>query len=47
MSAPLLQVEHLVKHFERPRSLARRLIGEAPGVVHAVNGVSLSRISSF
>ena len=42
MSAPLLQVEQLVKHFERPRSLARRLIGDAPGVVHAVNGVSLS-----
>ena len=41
MQNALLQVEGLVKHFERPRSLAQRLLGEPQGVVHAVNGVSL------
>ena len=42
MTAPLLQVQDLVKHFERPRSLARRLAGDKASVVHAVNGVNLS-----
>jgi oligopeptide/dipeptide ABC transporter ATP-binding protein len=43
MSAPaLLRVEHLVKHFERPRGLAQLLTGAKRSVVHAVNGVSLT-----
>jgi peptide/nickel transport system ATP-binding protein/oligopeptide transport system ATP-binding protein len=42
MAAPLLQVENLVKHFERPRSLVQRLLGEPLSVVHAVSGVNLS-----
>ena len=42
MTSPLLDVKDLVKHFERPRSLARRLAGDKASVVHAVNGVSLS-----
>jgi len=42
VNGPLLQVEDLVKHFERPRSLTRRLAGEKASVVHAVNGVSLA-----
>jgi oligopeptide/dipeptide ABC transporter ATP-binding protein len=41
MHAPLLRVEGLVKHFERPRSLAQRLTGEKRSVVHALNGVTL------
>ncbi|MDO8319031.1 ATP-binding cassette domain-containing protein, partial [Rhodoferax sp.] len=41
MNAPLLRVEGLVKHFERPRSLAQRLTGEKRSVVHALNGVTL------
>ncbi|PKO61325.1 MAG: peptide ABC transporter ATP-binding protein [Betaproteobacteria bacterium HGW-Betaproteobacteria-18] len=41
MNAPLLRVEALVKHFERPRSLAQRLTGENRSVVHALNGVTL------
>jgi oligopeptide/dipeptide ABC transporter ATP-binding protein len=42
MNAPLLRVDHLVKHFERRRSLAQLLAGEQRSVVHAVNGVSLT-----
>ncbi len=42
MSAALLRVEGLVKHFERPRGLAQVLAGERRSVVHAVNGVSLT-----
>lgn len=41
MNAPLLRVEALVKHYERPRSLAQRLTGEKRSVVHALNGVTL------
>src|SRR5512142_391188 len=41
-AVPLLRVEHLVKHFERPRGLAQVLTGEPRSVVHAVNGVSLT-----
>ena len=41
MTGNLLEVHNLVKHFERPRSLARRLLGEPRSVVHALNGVSL------
>ncbi|MBU4279926.1 MAG: ATP-binding cassette domain-containing protein [Gammaproteobacteria bacterium] len=41
MEQTLLRVNGLVKHFERPRSLAQRLMGEPRSVVHAVNGVNL------
>lgn len=41
-AAALLRVEHLVKHFERPRDLAQVLAGAKRSVVHAVNGVSLT-----
>jgi peptide/nickel transport system ATP-binding protein len=42
MTAPLLRIDHLVKHFERRRSVAQVLTGEQRSVVHAVNGVSLT-----
>ena len=38
MSAPLLQVTDLVRHYSLPRE---RLL-EAPGKVHALNGVSFA-----
>ena len=41
MEQTLLRVNGLVKHFERPRSLAQRLVGEPRSVVHAVNGINL------
>src|SRR5512140_1921351 len=42
MTTELLRVEHLTKHFARPRSLAQVLAGQKRSVVHAVNGVSLT-----
>lgn len=42
MRENLLEVEGLVKHFERPRSLTRRMLGEPRSVVHALNGVSFT-----
>lgn len=39
---PLLSVNGLVKHYEKNRSLAERLLGKPRTRVHAVNGVSLT-----
>jgi oligopeptide/dipeptide ABC transporter ATP-binding protein len=41
MEQPLLRIVQLVKQFERPRSLAQRLLGQPRTTVHAVNGVDL------
>lgn len=41
MEHTLLRVNGLTKHFERPRGLAQRLLGEPRSVVHAVNGIQL------
>ncbi|WP_343082345.1 oligopeptide/dipeptide ABC transporter ATP-binding protein [Ostreiculturibacter nitratireducens] len=41
-SGPLLQVEHLTKHYTSHRSLGQRLAGTPQIVVRAVNDVSLS-----
>jgi oligopeptide/dipeptide ABC transporter ATP-binding protein len=40
--SPLLTVHGLVKHYEKSRSLAERLLGKPRTRVHAVNGVSLT-----
>ncbi len=41
-SLPLLKVAGLTKRFAGPHSLARRLTGRSPAVVHALNGVSFT-----
>jgi len=42
MTVPLMRVQGLTRHFERPRSLAQRIAREPRSVVHAVNGVDLT-----
>lgn len=42
MPSPLLSVTGLVKHYEKSRSLAERLLGKPRTRVHAVNSVSLT-----
>jgi peptide/nickel transport system ATP-binding protein len=42
ISAPIMRVEDLQMHFERPRSIAERLTGTPARIVHALNGVSFA-----